>query len=106
MSLMAFDLAAHIRRTREELGWSQTELAKRAQIDQADLSRIESGGTDPRWSTVNRISTALGEAIVVERPTTLRRSLSPESRAEVRSRGRKGKLDLSALPNGPLPVKR
>jgi len=30
---MAFDLATHIRQLREELGWTQEDLAKRARID-------------------------------------------------------------------------
>jgi predicted transcriptional regulator len=57
---MTFDLATHIRQLREELGWTQ-DLAKGARINQGDLSRIERGGIDPRWSTVNRIINALGE---------------------------------------------
>ena len=99
---VAFDLAEHIRRAREDLGWTQSELARRAGIDQADLSRIERGATDPRWSTVNRISQALGAAIVVEQPTTRRRSLSKESREHVRRTAATSKL----APGGTFPVKR
>lgn len=103
---MPFDLGQHIRQTRMTLDWSQTDLAARAGIDQGDLSRIERGDTDPRWSTVERISAALGEAIVVEQPSTTARPLSADSRQEVRARGRRRRLDLSGLPEGPVYVKR
>ena len=84
---MAFDLASHIRRTREELGLTQTELAKRAGIHQGDLSRIERGECDPRWSTVQRISAALGEIVLPAASTTTKTALSPESRAAMRNSG-------------------
>jgi len=48
-----------IRERRIELGWSQTELAERAGVSQADISRIENGRLDARWSTIHRLSTAL-----------------------------------------------
>jgi transcriptional regulator with XRE-family HTH domain len=48
-----------IRERRIELGWSQTELAERAGVSQADISRIENGRLDARWSTIHRLSSAL-----------------------------------------------
>lgn len=48
-----------IRERRTELGWTQAELAKRTGTPQADISRIENGLLDARWSTIQRISTAL-----------------------------------------------
>ena len=60
-----------IRERRIELGWTQAELAKRSGIPQADISRIENGRLDARWSTIQRISTAL--AATQARP---RRSLA------------------------------
>lgn len=82
---MAFDLGTHIRHLREELGWTQEDLAKRARVDQADLSRIERGGTDPRWSTVNRIIDALGETLEPSvAPTTTRPALTAETRETIR----------------------
>ncbi len=48
-----------IRERRTELGWTQAELAKQTGIPQADISRIENGQLDARWSTIQRISTAL-----------------------------------------------
>jgi predicted transcriptional regulator len=104
---MAFDLAAHIRQLRDELGWTQQELARRAHIDQGDLSRIESGSTDPRWSTVNRIINALGETLHADAaPTTLRPALTAETRAEIRRTARaRGKRAHSASEQI-LPIKR
>ena len=52
-----------IRERRTELGWTQTELAKRTGIPQADISRIENGRLDARWSTIQRISTALATTV-------------------------------------------
>ena len=48
-----------IRERRIELGWTQAELAERTGIPQADISRIENGLLDARWSTIQRISIAL-----------------------------------------------
>jgi transcriptional regulator with XRE-family HTH domain len=48
-----------IRERRIDLGWTQAELADRAGVAQADISRIENGRLDARWSTIHRLSTAL-----------------------------------------------
>ncbi len=48
-----------IRERRIELGWTQTELAEHAGVSQADISRIENGRLDARWSTIHRLSSAL-----------------------------------------------
>ncbi len=97
---MPFDLATHIKETRKALGLTQIELAQQAGIDQGDLSRIERGEIDPRWSTVQKLSVALGE-IVAPVSTTTRRSLSPESRVAVRAKA--GRLKRDAAPH--IPVK-
>jgi transcriptional regulator with XRE-family HTH domain len=60
-----------IRERRIELGWTQAELAKRTGIPQADISRIENGKLDARWSTIRRISMALAAL-----PARSRRSLA------------------------------
>jgi predicted transcriptional regulator len=60
-----------IRERRTELGWTQAELAKRTGIPQADISRIENGLLDARWSTIQRIITALATT-----DRTRRRSLA------------------------------
>jgi DNA-binding XRE family transcriptional regulator len=48
-----------IRERRIELGWTQAELSRRADVPQADISRIENGRLDARWSTIQRLSAAL-----------------------------------------------
>jgi predicted transcriptional regulator len=104
---MSFDLATHIRQLREELGWTQEDLAKRAHIDQGDLSRIERGGIDPRWSTVNRIINALGETFsLTSAPTTVRPALTAETRESVRRTARSGTAKRQALGEAALPIKR
>ena len=54
-----------IRERRIELGWTQAELAAHSGVAQADVSRIENGRLDARWSTIHRLSAAL-EATGVE----------------------------------------
>jgi predicted transcriptional regulator len=95
---MAFDLAAHVRRTRAELGLTQTELAKRAGIHQGDLSRIERGECDPRWSTVQRLSAALGDIVGPTALTTTEATVSPDSRAAMRRSKGRLRTDLPRIP--------
>jgi transcriptional regulator with XRE-family HTH domain len=52
-------LGDSIRERRVELGWTQAELAKRTGVPQADISRLENGHLDARWSTIHRLSLAL-----------------------------------------------
>ncbi|MCZ7629656.1 MAG: helix-turn-helix domain-containing protein [Microthrixaceae bacterium] len=54
-------LGGSIRARRIELGWTQSELAERSGVPQADISRIENDRLDARWSTVQRLLTALAE---------------------------------------------
>ena len=49
-----------LKRVREAKGFSQKELAGFIDMAQAQYSRIESGKTDPSFSTVSKISEALG----------------------------------------------
>jgi transcriptional regulator with XRE-family HTH domain len=48
-----------VRAAREALGWSQSELSRRAGVKQSTLSRIE-GGADPILTTAAAIADALG----------------------------------------------
>jgi DNA-binding XRE family transcriptional regulator len=58
------DLAALLKRLREERDITQEELALDAGITVAALSRIERGLNSPGWVTVVRISKALGVSLV------------------------------------------
>jgi predicted transcriptional regulator len=46
---------SEIKRLRQKVGMSQTELARKAGVSQAHIAKIESGKVDPRFSTVERI---------------------------------------------------
>ncbi len=45
---------------------SQRSLAARAGMEPAQLSRIESGAFNPRWDTLQKLSTALGVVLGAE----------------------------------------
>ena len=53
------DLGAKIYEYRNRKGWTQTELARRAGIAQANLSNIEKGKRDLTVSTLIRVASAL-----------------------------------------------
>lgn len=55
-----YERGAEVARARHAHGWSQSELAAKAGIDQADLSRIERGQGNPTDRTWNRLADALG----------------------------------------------
>lgn len=56
-------LGGSIRARRIEFGWTQSELADRSGVPQADISRIENDRLDARWSTLQRLLTALAEGV-------------------------------------------
>ena len=75
-SSAAFDLGAlppspgdALRERRIDLGLTQAELAELSGIAQGDISKIENGHLDARWSTIKRLSDAL--ASVKEPKTSL-----------------------------------
>jgi predicted transcriptional regulator len=52
---------SEIKRLRQKVGLSQTDLAKKAGVSQAHIAKIEGGKVDPRFSTVERIMQCLKE---------------------------------------------
>lgn len=54
--------AAQIRAARALVNWSQGELAERAGISKQSVNRIEGGGMDVRFSTMNALADALRSA--------------------------------------------
>ncbi len=55
-----YDIAMQVIELRERHGLTQSELAGRCGIDQADISRIERGATSPTARTLQRIAEAMG----------------------------------------------
>lgn len=56
----AYDIAMQVIALREQAGLTQTQLAERCGVDQADISRIERGSVSPTSRTLQRIAHALG----------------------------------------------
>ena len=66
------ELAEAIRSRREELGWSQRQLAERAGMTQPGVARFEAGGTTPTLPLLERLANALGLTVTI--------SLAPDGR--------------------------
>lgn len=58
-----------IRTLRTKIGLTQSELARRAEISQAYIAKIETGRADPKFSTLKKISKALQQATPGEKLT-------------------------------------
>jgi HTH-type transcriptional regulator / antitoxin HipB len=69
---LRYELAKAIRARREELGWSQRQLAERAGMTQPGVARFEAGGTTPTLPLLERLASALGLTLTI--------SLSPAGR--------------------------
>ncbi|MGW9348921.1 helix-turn-helix domain-containing protein [Nocardiopsis flavescens] len=71
LARLRFTLGEAVRLRREELGWSQAELGRRAGMPQPSIARFEHGGTQPTLPTLEKLAEALGLVLSVrlERPT-------------------------------------
>lgn len=81
----ARQVTARLAELREAANLSQRQAAKRAGVDQADLSRIESGQITPSLPTLLRLLDAVGGTLIVAR----RRSASLPSDGGRPSRARR-----------------
>ncbi len=63
----ARQVTARLAELREAANLSQRQAAKRAGVDQADLSRIESGQVTPSLPTLLKLLDAVGGALIVAR---------------------------------------
>jgi HTH-type transcriptional regulator / antitoxin HipB len=70
---LRYELAEAVRARREELGWSQRQLAERTGMSQPGIARFEAGGTTPTLPLLERLAQALGLALNV--------SLGPQQRS-------------------------
>src|SRR5215510_12694556 len=59
------ELAEAVRTRREELGWSQRQLAQRAGMTQPGVARFEAGGTTPTLPLLRRLADALGLSLTI-----------------------------------------
>jgi ribosome-binding protein aMBF1 (putative translation factor) len=71
---LRFELAEAVRARREELGWSQRQLAERAGMTQPGIARFEAGGTTPTLPLLERLASALGLTLTVSLTPAARRS--------------------------------
>ena len=71
---LRFELAEAVRTRREELGWSQRQLAERAGMTQPGVARFEAGGTTPTIPVLERLAGALGLRLTVALGPDHRRS--------------------------------
>jgi DNA-binding XRE family transcriptional regulator len=80
----AHQVTARLAELRQAANLSQRQAAKRAGVDQADLSRIESGQVTPSLPRLLRLLEAVGGTLIVAR----QRAASPaseEERSEVKA---------------------
>ena len=61
----AIELGAMVRQLRLDAGLSQEELARRAEMTQPALSRLERGGGIPTIAVLDRIASALHATLTV-----------------------------------------
>ena len=61
----AHEIGEEVRRLREERGISQSELARRMGTSQSVIARLELGGVEPRFDTLDRVCAALGVELVL-----------------------------------------
>jgi HTH-type transcriptional regulator / antitoxin HipB len=71
---LRYELAEAVRTRREELGWSQRQLAERAGMSQPGIARFEAGGTTPTLPLLERLAAALGLTLTVSLTSGGRRS--------------------------------
>jgi predicted transcriptional regulator len=59
---MRLPLLSEVEILRKKLGWTQTDLAKKASVSQSLIARLEAGTVDPRYSKVAEVFHALESA--------------------------------------------
>jgi ribosome-binding protein aMBF1 (putative translation factor) len=68
----AYEIGRQVREAREARGLTQAELAARMDTTQSVIARLEAGGAEPRFNTLERVARALDSELVVSfRPKVL-----------------------------------
>jgi ribosome-binding protein aMBF1 (putative translation factor) len=62
----AYEIGERVRELREARGLSQKDLAQRMGTTQSVVARLELGGAEPRFETLERVARALDSDLVVE----------------------------------------
>lgn len=60
---VASDIAVNIRNRREDLGWTQSDLARAVGVDHSYISRLEAGERIPSVSMLARLARVMGGAL-------------------------------------------
>lgn len=63
---IAIRLGERVRAARLAAGWSQAELAQRAEMPQQSVARFEGGDVEPTIRTVLRLGRALGMDLIID----------------------------------------
>lgn len=65
------EVLSKLARRRKAAGLTRTVVAGRMGTSEAAVARLESGSTDPRWSSVERFAAAIGVRLeITVRPST------------------------------------
>lgn len=62
----AYELGRTVRELRQQHSWSQTELARAADMTQSAVARFEAGGTVPSLPVLDRLAQALDADLNVQ----------------------------------------
>lgn len=92
------NIGSHIREARHSAGFTQAALARQAGMSQPQVAQLERPTANPRIDTVERVLTALGWTLRVERSLApvdvtqidARLALSPAERLRRHDRARRG----------------
>ena len=55
----AIEFGRHVRRIREEKGWTLEQFAEMAKMNELQIGHIERGASDPKLSTILKLARAL-----------------------------------------------
>lgn len=87
-----FSLASQLIESRREGQLSQRELAKLSGVPQSEISRIETGASNPTYATITALLRPLGKRVqlVDDAPITVKRASSGRAGARTVKTSRKG----------------
>src|ERR1700722_15745737 len=87
-----FSLASQLIESRREGKLSQRELAKLSGVPQSEISRIETGASNPTYATITALLRPLGKRVqlVDDAPITVKRASAGRARARTVKTSRKG----------------